>query len=184
MSAKAQEKRAHILNAAVEFLTSNDFNNLTLEAVANEAEVSKGGLLYHFPSKEALYVGITEHLFQNFINQFNELAKNDPIEKGKWSRAFINASVLDLNNSSGLNIALNSFSKLNDNVSENIIHHYEYIQSKICEDGIDPVIATIIRLAVDGLYYSELFKIGQTDSDLQNEIIQKLIEATKSEVIK
>ncbi|EMV9580352.1 efflux transporter transcriptional regulator BcrA, partial [Listeria monocytogenes] len=99
MSAKKQDKRAHLLNAAIELLGSNDFDTLTLEAVAKQANVSKGGLLYHFPSKEALYAGITELIFQDFVYRFNELAENDPIEKGKWTRALIHAYTDDLNNS-------------------------------------------------------------------------------------
>ncbi|EMK5469283.1 efflux transporter transcriptional regulator BcrA [Listeria monocytogenes] len=178
MSAKKQDKRVHLLNAAIELLGSNDFDTLTLEAVAKQANVSKGGLLYHFPSKEALYAGITELIFQDFVYRFNELAENDPIEKGKWTRALIHAYTDDLNNSQVLNIASHSFSKLNPTVTENILVHFEYIQSKIDEDGIDSVLATTIRLTLDGLYYSEFFKLGQVNFDLREKIIEKLIEST------
>jgi AcrR family transcriptional regulator len=34
--------------------------------VAQAAEVSKGGLLYHFPNKEALITGIIQHLIDDF----------------------------------------------------------------------------------------------------------------------
>ncbi|WP_306425560.1 TetR/AcrR family transcriptional regulator [Priestia aryabhattai] len=46
MSTKAQLKRDLILKAAIEFILENDFNDLTLEAVAKQAGISKGGLLY------------------------------------------------------------------------------------------------------------------------------------------
>jgi AcrR family transcriptional regulator len=41
-------------------------SGMTLEAVAREAGVSKGGLLYHFPSKEALIGGMIGRLIDRF----------------------------------------------------------------------------------------------------------------------
>lgn len=40
--------------------------NFTLEQVAQAAGVSKGGLLYHFPSKEALLLAMGERFVQTF----------------------------------------------------------------------------------------------------------------------
>jgi AcrR family transcriptional regulator len=46
--------RNRILQAAERVVTEVGAARLTLDLVAQEADVSKGGLLYHFPSKEAL----------------------------------------------------------------------------------------------------------------------------------
>ena len=54
MESKANMKRNLILKFAKEFIIQNDFNDLTLDAVAKQAGISKGGLLYHYPNKEAL----------------------------------------------------------------------------------------------------------------------------------
>ncbi|RCW78741.1 TetR/AcrR family transcriptional regulator [Phyllobacterium bourgognense] len=43
-----------ILDGAEEVLLANGVTGLTLNAVAEKVGISKGGLLYHFPSKEAL----------------------------------------------------------------------------------------------------------------------------------
>jgi AcrR family transcriptional regulator len=43
-----------LLDAAERLVSESGAAHLTLEAVARAAGVSKGGLLYHFPSKEAL----------------------------------------------------------------------------------------------------------------------------------
>ena len=43
-----------LLDAAERLVSEVGAGHLTLEAVARAAGVSKGGLLYHFPSKEAL----------------------------------------------------------------------------------------------------------------------------------
>lgn len=181
MTTKAQEKRKHILNSAINFLIENSFDDLTLDAIAKQANVSKGGLLYHFSSKEALCLGIVEQIFQDFINRFNELANKDPIEKGKWTRAYINASLFDINNAGIINIGLMSYSKLSNNSSIDELLQFEYIQSKIAEDGIDPTIAMTIRLAIDGMYYSDMFNIMKLQTEVRNEIIKNLINATYEE---
>ena len=54
--------RAKVLHAYAEILVASGERAATLEAVAEQAGVSKGGLLYHFPSKEALAEGLVEHL--------------------------------------------------------------------------------------------------------------------------
>src|SRR3954452_10729508 len=45
---------------------------LTLDAVAEEAEVSKGGLLYHFKSKRDLVEGMIERWLTDFEREIGE----------------------------------------------------------------------------------------------------------------
>ncbi|MBP2478811.1 AcrR family transcriptional regulator [Crossiella equi] len=54
--------RDRILDAYEELLLAQGPATATLDAVARVAEVSKGGLLYHFGSKEALRDGLLERL--------------------------------------------------------------------------------------------------------------------------
>ncbi|WP_290371104.1 TetR/AcrR family transcriptional regulator [Ruania halotolerans] len=54
--------RLKVLHAFAEILVGQGERAATLEAVAERAAVSKGGLLYHFPSKEALVDGMASHL--------------------------------------------------------------------------------------------------------------------------
>src|SRR5262245_25771867 len=52
--------RDRILEAAEQLVAAQGASNLTLDAVAQTAGVSKGGLLYHFPSKDALLIGMLD----------------------------------------------------------------------------------------------------------------------------
>lgn len=54
--------REGLLDAFEELLIDGGERSTTLEAVAARADVSKGGLLYHFPSKTALVDGLVERL--------------------------------------------------------------------------------------------------------------------------
>ncbi|MFD6210037.1 TetR family transcriptional regulator [Peribacillus sp. NPDC060253] len=180
MESKASIKRQHILKSATDFILQNDFNSLTLDAVAKQAGISKGGLLYHFPSKETLMIGLAQYIFGKFNMQFNEYAKQeDSIEKGKWCRALIEVSKWDLEHNAELNIGIIAASMLNPDLSESISQNYQYVQDKVEQDHINPVTATIIRLAIDGLYYSELFNIAPLDDNSREKVIQQLIVMTK-----
>ncbi|MBD8080754.1 TetR/AcrR family transcriptional regulator [Cellulosimicrobium arenosum] len=54
--------RAKVLVAFASLLVEHGERAATLDAVAERAGVSKGGLLYHFGSKDALVDGLVEHL--------------------------------------------------------------------------------------------------------------------------
>jgi len=179
MESKAEQKRKLILNAATQFILDHEFHALTLEAVAKQAGISKGGLLYHFPSKDALLKGLAAFIFDEFTSNFKEQALKDPVERGRWSRAFIEVSKWDLDQNAKLNVGLAATSLLDQEVSGRISESYQYVQNKLEQDGLEPVTTTIIRLAMDGLYYSELFQLATLDEDLKNDVIQKLINMTR-----
>lgn len=54
--------RTNILDAAIRVIERDGITAVTFEAVAVESGIARGGLLYHFPSREALMQGIHQHL--------------------------------------------------------------------------------------------------------------------------
>lgn len=52
--------RDRILDAALKVIGDAGACRMTLDAVAAQAQVSKGGLLYHFPDKESLLRGLLD----------------------------------------------------------------------------------------------------------------------------
>jgi len=58
--------RDGILDAAQRVAARDGAGHVTLDAVAREAGVSKGGVLYHFPGKDALIAGMLERLIAEF----------------------------------------------------------------------------------------------------------------------
>jgi len=180
MDSKANIKRRLILNIAKEVILEDGFNNLTLDAVANKADISKGGLLYHFPNKESLIKGLAQFIFDEFTSDFFSYAEKDTNKKGRWSRALIYATKSDLKNNAELNVGVIAASYLDPEVSESISNGYNDILKKLDEDGIDSVTATIIRLALDGLYYSQAFDVASLEEDRINDVINRLLIMTES----
>lgn len=54
--------RNKILEAAIRVVHRDGVTGITYESVAAEAGLTRGGMLYHFRSREALLLGIHEHL--------------------------------------------------------------------------------------------------------------------------
>lgn len=85
----AADARTRILDAAERIVQAKGVSGLTLEAAARGAGVSKGGLLYHFASKEALIGGMLERLAVFVSGSFDAAVSHQPEGAGRVARAMI-----------------------------------------------------------------------------------------------
>lgn len=69
-----QSNRTKILTAAVEVVRRDGVTGVTFDSVAVESGLTKGGLLYHFPTRDALLLGVHQHLAQEWENRLVETA--------------------------------------------------------------------------------------------------------------
>lgn len=58
----ASNVRLRILDGALEILRAEGGGSVTLDAAAKQVGLTKPGLMYHFPTKEALVTAVTEHV--------------------------------------------------------------------------------------------------------------------------
>ncbi|MFF2331198.1 MULTISPECIES: TetR/AcrR family transcriptional regulator [unclassified Streptomyces] len=58
----AGNARHRILDGALELLRIEGGGSITLEAAAKEVGLTKPGLMYHFPTKEALMLAVVDHV--------------------------------------------------------------------------------------------------------------------------
>ncbi|WP_085524274.1 TetR/AcrR family transcriptional regulator [Tuberibacillus sp. Marseille-P3662] len=171
--------RLKILDAASQIVHSDGIFDMTLDAVAEQADMSKGGLLYHFPSKEALIKGMVQHLSQNYIDNIKTDADHDQSDQGKWTRAFIKETYRQSASNQEMNAGLLAALAINPDLLEPMREAYKEWQNNIENDGLDTVNATILRLAGDGLWFSELFGLAPLNDDLRNRVLEALMNFTK-----
>ena len=76
-----------LLDAAEIVVRRDGSGRLTLDAVAAEADVSKGGLLYHFPSKEALLTAMVERMVTSFDEALDQAQAVDTSPPGACCNA-------------------------------------------------------------------------------------------------
>ncbi|MEW6109671.1 MAG: TetR/AcrR family transcriptional regulator [Nitrospirota bacterium] len=75
------KKREMILNSALELFSKRPFHRVTMEDIANKADVAKGTVYYHFDSKNKLF----EYLITDGLNSIRSrldtgLKGDDPVE--------------------------------------------------------------------------------------------------------
>ncbi|QHA38772.1 TetR family transcriptional regulator (plasmid) [Rossellomorea marisflavi] len=171
---KNTNKKKYILTAASEIVKEEGVIKLTLEAVAQRAGVSKGGLLYHFPSKEALIKGMVEDWTNYYFECLDMLVNKDNNPLGKWSRAYLETTFSDLANNK-LNSALTAAMFINPDLLAEFREKYNILHTKLINDGIDPVKITIARLSIDGLWFSEIFGIAPLNEELKKQVFEELM---------
>jgi AcrR family transcriptional regulator len=168
-------KREAILNAASVIVQRDGMVQLTLEAVAKEAGISKGGLLYHFSNKEALIAGMVDKFNEEYGRTVQHKAEVDPVTQGAWSRAYVETAFEDVERGLDRSSALFAAAFASPKLLEGMREQYRDWQHSIENDGTDPVRATIARLAADGLWFSELFGMAPLEEKLRKQVYQQLI---------
>lgn len=177
--------RTAILDAAQARLLARGPAGLVLDAVAADAGVSKGGLLYHFPSKDALIEGLTERMLVGFDEVQGDLQTSDPSRTGAWTRAYLRSTVTEAGDPAddsarllaGLLAAIGGDPARLDSIRE----RFSAWQERLEDDGIDAVSATIVRLASDGLWLSALLGLPSLEKRLGKRVLEALEAMTRSE---
>ncbi|MFD0678987.1 MULTISPECIES: DDE-type integrase/transposase/recombinase [unclassified Paenibacillus] len=94
---------------------------------------------------------------ESFVEEFNKRAKDDHHSKGKWTRSYMDTSLFGDSDMNDLYTALSAAHFTNPEMLQRLQDEYCIIQDKIENDEIDPVRSTIVRLAIDGLWFAEMF---------------------------
>jgi AcrR family transcriptional regulator len=164
-----------LLNAAEQVVARDGVANLTLEAVAREAGVSKGGLLYHFPSKSALVTAIVERLATRCEASQCLCVEQDPAP-GSFTRAYLQARQEPLDPQEvPFHCALLAAAGTDPQYLEPFRRRIEQWQQRLESDGIDPAVATIVRLAIDGLAFATMLGLSPPTPELRKKAVEKLL---------
>ena len=176
-----------ILTAAERVVMRDGVLRLTIDAVAREARLSKGGVLYHFGTKEALIQAMLERLIQHCEREIAAHQQHDT-EPGSWTRAYVRKTSeptlaypgeADFPRSKEVGAGLVAAATTNPRLLEPLCERFQAWQQTIERDGIDLARATVIRLAVDGLWLAELLGIWSPDEELRQKVVNELIRLTR-----
>lgn len=167
--------KSDVLQAAHRVVLRDGVSALTLEAVAREAGRSKGGLLYHFPTKEALIQGLIAEPIARFDHEVERLMALDPLPgPGRWVRAFLSASAEEAGSDYELTGGLLAAIANDPDLLAPMRAAYDRWQARAVTDGLDPVLATIVRLAADGFWLGDIFSFAPIADSLRADVIERL----------
>ena len=170
-----------IIEAAYRLVQRDGVAHLTIEGVAREAGLSKGGVLYHFPSKQALVENMIETFLASFEHDVRRriAADTDTYPAGRFLRAYVHASGAGApapdDPSAGLIAALATDTSLLDPVR----HRYAAWQDQVETDGVERATATLVRLAADGLWFADLLDLAPPLGSFRDAVIAAMLALTR-----
>jgi AcrR family transcriptional regulator len=178
MSPRPSKKEA-LIAAALGLVAEHGYSALTLDAVGKAAGVSKGGVLYHFPTKDALVVALIEQLAGGLAaNQSTGLGE-DPSVPGAATRAYLD-TVTRPNETAEhqVTVAMLAAVAHDPHLLAPLQEQYRQWMARLDADGLPEVDAQIVRLAADGLWAAELFGLAPPDPVLRTAILTRLEQLT------
>jgi len=96
-AAAAPSREDALLDAAEAVIVRDGIASLTLDAVAAQAGVSKGGLLHHFPNKDRLVEALVVRTAGAMRAHHEQAYFNTPEGPGRMARALLEYNLRDLN---------------------------------------------------------------------------------------
>ena len=167
-----------ILDAASKVVLDNGAEALTLEKVAQEAGLSKGGLLYHFSTKRKLIEGMIARLIGRVDAALEEeLLKSD----GDYVTAYIHASFRTDPERDKISNALVAAIANDPDLIKPLQERFSKMQREIAAAAIAPEIGTIIRLALDGLWMADLFGFAPPSPEMREKMSAVLLSINQRE---
>ena len=82
--ARSQTRRRRVLDAALEIFARDGYGDAAVDDIARASTTSKGGVYFHFPSKQALFLCLLDEAAQVLIDRVERAmaAESDAIAKG------------------------------------------------------------------------------------------------------
>lgn len=179
------DARTRILDAAAAIVMARGVNGLTLDAAARDAGVSKGGLLYHFASKEALLVGMTARLAAVLEADYRAAVEAQPPGRGRVARATLEWAFGE---------GEHACNERHDRVAAVLLAAFHHdpaliepvrdvvarIRADVASDGLPEAHGQVLQAAGDGMFMARIFRLyapSQAERMAMRAVLERLIEA-------
>lgn len=173
----ASQTRDRLLDAVQTLLLDGGPATVTLEAVAADAGVSKGGLLYHFRTKDALLEGLLDRLAAVADQEVRQARA-----QGATARWYLENALPgeDAALYSSMIAVLKSADGANPELQAKVRDVFGSWAIMVREDVSDPVLAETICLVGDGIFFNALLGFEIPDPDTLGAINDRLLRQVES----
>ena len=171
--------REKLLDAAADLISKNSVNELTLEGVAAAAGVTKGGLIYHFKTKDDLLGALVERM----LGQIEQRQRAKAARRGDTTGALLQALIDDTFEMSrkekllltNLLAAATSYPHLLAPVRQ----VFERLYGVFADAGPQAGLALAVAAALDGISLLELLDLhhfSKPQRDAMRQALQRLVQ--------
>ena len=145
-----------LLDATEAVVARQGIANLTLDAVAAESRMSKGGLLHYFPSKDRLVEALVIRTAESWRSCYTAAYDRTPEGPGRMARALLDHCLSDAKcwteelrrSSSAVFAALAQ----NPALIQPMRAVYADLHRRIAQDELPPGVGEAVAAAIDGLW--------------------------------
>ena len=167
------DTKKRLLDAAAVVVRRDGAQALTLDVVAAEAGVSKGGLLYHFKTKRELLDAMLDGWLEEFAAEIDAAREGRPFAHGYVKASDMSGwAAAERATEFGLLAAMVD----QPGTLERVRARYAAWQEQLAEEAEDPVEATVARLAADGLWLNDLLGLAPPAGELRERVMARILE--------
>ena len=185
MERNPDNARERIIDAAEQVVVEAGARHLTLEAVASNAGVSRGGLLYHFPNKEALLKGMLDRLRKHRAESIIKRRAEIPVGPEREAVVYV-LSLFD--EDAGPNryvaAALLASGAHDPELLAPARGDYHQTVADLTKDGLSFERAAVIMLAANGLRLLEVLSMSPFNAKDRRKIVAELLGLAEENVVK
>jgi AcrR family transcriptional regulator len=170
--------RERILEAAERVVGDVGAARMTLDGVAQAAGVSKGGLLYHFPSKESLLGALAKRYVESMTDCVEQAKSGTGETEGRDLKACIVGILAQQPRAkiAGMGAALFAAAANDLALLEVIRERIAQYTKQIENSNVDFARAAIVTLAIDGLMMRESMRISCFTEEQRERVVQQLLQ--------
>ncbi|WP_265517412.1 TetR/AcrR family transcriptional regulator [Nitratireductor luteus] len=174
---RTSNSRQDILEAAQRLASREGAGKLTIEAVAREAGLSKGGVLYNFPSKDLLLKGMLDWMIETIaplIDEHRDALEGQP---NRTLRALIKASDFKAKNiDPSVPMAILAVAAEDPELLAPMRAEMQARWQQVLDDGTDPELAALLWAAADGLMFHCMLGTGVFPEERRTHLLGRLDE--------
>lgn len=181
MSAPAST-RDKIIDAAMAIVRDQGVAKLTLDEAAKAAGLSKGGVLYHFKSKDDLIRGMVERFLSDLDEHELHYYNQEPEGPYRWVRSALKTA-FDPNSPACDNVggALLAAITVNPELMAPVHAKYAEWLERIRSDSPNPRLAGLICMALDGYYFERIMGLQLCTPAEQEQMKQYMLDLLTQE---
>lgn len=167
-----ESKRNVILDAAVTVIESEGITAVTFDSVAAAAGITRGGIIYHFSSREDLIAAIHEHMARLWEDQLEAACGKTADEATATERlvAFIRLASTPATRAE-VQMILDSHHTENQNVWDRVLRRWAPRPQPTDDEAY-----TLALLAADGLWVNDVLGSTRIPPQQRHDTAERIID--------
>ena len=169
------DSKLRVLDAASSIVERDGAAHLTIDAVAAESGLSKGGVLYHYPNKHTLLQGMLAKLLSDFetrAERFREQSKNSEIH------AWIRAEREQTDKERSMALALLANAAEDPSLLDPARVFVAEVFDRVRKEAADEEFNLILLLAAEGLRFFDMLNLLPLNAAERNLLHDRLLAAS------